>query len=274
MKQWLLVLVVVMSCTAQPRAAQSRASGDRGRVIMMMPAYAYYIQAPAPAFDVASVKIGGPIQGDLIYINTGKILNGVVTLGNATLSDCIKFAYSLTTDAQIVGPDWINQKQVRFDVTAKAPPGTPADQLMLMLQGLLKERFEMTLHAEQREMTHYELVIGKNGPKLKESTAGPGEAIGTARLDGIRSNRMPMNKLAMLLSRMTRMPVLDKTGLTGFYQFDLRYADEVSRVPAENQVGPSIFTAVQEQLGLKLESKKGPVEVLVIDRAEKVPVEN
>jgi uncharacterized protein (TIGR03435 family) len=240
-----------------------------------MPAYAYYMQAPAPAFDVATVKIGGPVEANgLININTGKILNGVVTLANATLSDCLKFAYSLTTDSQIAGPDWINQKMVRFEVTGKAPPQTPDDQLRLMLQGLLKERFQMTVHTEQREMTHYELVVGKNGPKLKESTVGPGEATGTARLDGIRSNRMQMNRLAALLSRMTRMPVLDKTGLTGFYQFDLRYANEVSKVPDEDPAGPSIFTAVQEQLGLKLESKKGPVEVLVIDSAERVPVEN
>jgi uncharacterized protein (TIGR03435 family) len=130
------------------------------------------------------------------------------------------------------------------------------------------------MHTEQREITHYELVIGKNGAKLKESTVGPGEATGTARLDGVRSNRMQMNKLAMLLSRMTRMPVFDKTGLTGFYQFDLRYANEVSPTSEETPAGPSIFTAVQEQLGLKLESKKGPVEVVVIDHAEKIPVEN
>ncbi|MGA3187849.1 MAG: TIGR03435 family protein [Bryobacteraceae bacterium] len=235
--------------------------------------YAYYMQA-TPAFEVATVKSGGPEVGGLIYINTGKILNGVVTLANATLSDCLKFAYSLTTDDQIAGPEWIKQKEVRFEVTAKAAPETPADQLMLMLQALLKERFQMTLHTEQREMAHYELVIGKNGPKLKVSTVGPGEARGAARLDGISSNRMQMNKLAMLLSRMTRMPVLDKTGLDGFYQFDLRYADEVSAPAGENRSGPSIFTAVQEQLGLKLESRKGPVEVLVIDHAEKTPVDN
>jgi len=241
----------------------------------MMPAYAYYMQAPAPAFEVATVKMGGPVEANgNININTGKVLNGVVTLSNATLSDCLKFAYSLTTDAQLAGPDWINQKVVRFEVTGKAPAQTPDDQLRLMLQALLKERFQLTMHTEQREISHYELVVGKNGPKLKESTVGPGEATGTARLDGIRSNRMQMNKLAMLLSRMTRMPVFDKTGLTGFYQLDLRYANEVSPRPGENPAGPSVFTAVQEQLGLKLESKKGPVEVLVIDHAEKVPLEN
>ena len=240
-----------------------------------MPVYAYYMQAPAPAFDVATVKMGGPVEANgNININTGKILNGVVTLANATLSDCLKFAYSLTTDAQIAGPDWINQKVVRFEVTGKAAPGTPDSQLLLMLRSLLTERFQITMHTEQREMTHYELVVGKNGPKLKESTVGPGEATGTARLDGIRSNRMQMNRMAALLSRMTRMPVIDKTGLTGFYQIDLRYANEVSPSAEENAERPSVFTAVQEQLGLKLESKKGPVEVLVIDHAEKVPLEN
>jgi uncharacterized protein (TIGR03435 family) len=237
-----------------------------------MPPYAYYMQAPAPAFDVATVKMGGPVVNGLININTGRILNGVVTLANATLSDCLKFAYSLTTEEQIAGPDWINQKMVRFEVTAKAAAETPQDQLLLMLQGLLKERFRMTLHTEQREMAHYELVIGKNGPKLKESTVNALDATGAARLDGIKSNRMTMNKLAMLLSRMTQMPVLDKTGLTGYYQLDLKYANE--REPVENQEGPSVFTAVQQQLGLKLESRKGPVEVLVVDHAEKVPLEN
>jgi uncharacterized protein (TIGR03435 family) len=143
-----------------------------------------------------------------------------------------------------------------------------------MLQTLLKERFQMTLHMDQKVMTHYELVVGKNGPKMKESTVAQTESSGRARLDGISSNHMDMNMLARLLSRMTRMPVLDKTGLTGFYQIDLKYADEVSAKAAENPTGPSVFTAVQEQLGLKLESKKGPVEVLVVDHAEKVPVEN
>jgi uncharacterized protein (TIGR03435 family) len=231
---------------------------------------AMWCRGQTPAFEVATVKVGAPIKGDTYNINTGRIANGVVTLGNATLSDCLKFAYSLTTDDQLAGPDWIKSKEFRYDVTAKGTPDASSDQLLAMLQSLLQERLQMTLHREQREFQHYELVVGKNGPKMKESTVGPGEATGAARLDGITSNRMQMNKLAMLLSRMTRMPVLDKTGLDGFYQFDLRYANEA--VPeGEN---PSIFTAVQEQLGLKLESRKGPVEVLVVDRAQQIPVEN
>src|ERR1700722_13996098 len=126
----------------------------------MMPPYAYYMQAPAPTFDAATVKMGGPVlPNGNININTGKILNGVVTLANATLSDCLKFAYSLTTEEQIAGPDWIKEKQVRFEVTAKAAPETPDGQLLLMLRRLLEERFQMTLHKERREMTHYELIV-------------------------------------------------------------------------------------------------------------------
>lgn len=240
-----------------------------------MAPYAYYMQAPAPAFEVATIKMGGPVEANgNININLGRILNGVVTLSNATLSDCLRFAYSLTTAEQIAGPDWIKDKVVRYEVTGKASAQTPDDQLRLMLQTLLKERFRLALHTEQREMTHYELVVGKNGPKMQESTVEPREARNTARLDGIRATRIDMNRLAMLLSRMTRMTVLDKTGLKGFYQIDLKYANEVSSSPDENPAGPSVFTAVQEQLGLKLESKKGPVEVLVVDHAEKVPIEN
>ncbi len=240
-----------------------------------MAPYAYYMQAPTPAFEVATIKMGGPVEANgNININLGRILNGVVTLSNATLSDCLRFAYSLTTAEQIAGPDWIKDKVVRYEVTGKASPETPDDHLRLMLQTLLKERFRLALHTEQREMTHYELVVGKNRPKMQESTVTPGEARNTARLDGIRATRIDMNRLAMLLSRMTRMTVLDKTGLTGFYQLDLKYANEVSPSPDDNPSGPSIFTAVQEQLGLKLESKKGPVEVLVVDHAERVPIEN
>src|SRR5580700_7366342 len=117
----------------------------------MMPPYAYYMQAPAPTFDAATVKMGGPVlPNGNININTGKTVNGVVTLANATLSDCLKFAYSLTTDEQLAGPDWINQKMVRFEVTGKASPETPPNQLMLMLQALLKERFQIEMHTEQR----------------------------------------------------------------------------------------------------------------------------
>lgn len=232
-------------------------------------------RAQSPTFDAATVKMGGPVlPNGNININTGKILHGVVTFENATLSDCLLFAYSLTTADQIAGPDWLKIKSIRYEVVGKASPETPRSQILLMLQNLLRERFQMKLHFEPREMTHYDLVIGKNGPKLKESTVEQGGGSGAARLDGIKSNGMNMTKLATLLSRMTRLPVIDKTGLTGFYELDLRYANEVSPSLTPDDTNPSVFTAVQQQLGLKLESKKGPVEVLVVDHAEQVPVAN
>jgi uncharacterized protein (TIGR03435 family) len=232
-------------------------------------------RAQAPVFEAATVKMGGPEKDGLITINTGRIQHGLVTLANATLGDCIKFAYSLTTEDQIAGPDWIKQKQVRFEVTGKSAPGTPEEQQLLMLQSLLKERFGLAFHMEQRVMTHYELVVGKKGPKLVESTVEEADGRGAARLDGITSNRITMNKLAMLISRMTRMPVLDKTGLKGYYEVKLQWSPEdITGKTEENPLGPPIFTAVQEQLGLKLESRKGPVDVLVVDHAEKVPLAN
>jgi len=243
---------------------------------MIVPAYAYYSQAPAPAFDAATVKPSAPIVGDTYNINTGKILHGVVTLGNATLGDCLKFAYSLTTDVQLVAPEWASAKgHYIYDVTGKAAPDTPQDSLLQMLQGLLKDRFQMVLHTEQREMKHYALVVAKSGPKMHESTVDQNDARGAARLDGITSNRMQMNKLAMLMSRMTRMPVIDNTGLNGFYEIKLQWSPEDIKGKSEEiPLGPSIFTAVEEQLGLKLLWKKGPIEILVVDRAEKVPLEN
>ena len=242
---------------------------------MTMPAYAYYQQAPAPAFDAATVKPSAPIVGDAYNINTGKILHGVVTLGNATLSDCLKFAYSLTTDVQLVAPEWASAKgHYIYDVTGKAAPEAPQGELLRMLQGLLKERFQLAVHTEQREMKHYELVVSKSGPKMHESTVDQADARGAARLDGITSNRMQMNKLAMLMSRMTRMPVIDGTGLNGYYEIKLQWSPEDLKGTGESPLGPSIFTAVEEQLGLKLLWKKGPVDVLVVDRAEKVPLEN
>ncbi len=111
--------------------------------------------------------------------------------------------------------------QIRFDIIAKAPVDTPFDQLLVMMQTLLTERFQLKLHREQRELTHYELVVGKNGSKLRESKVDVEATRGSVRTDGITSNRMDMHQLAVLMSRMTRTPVLDKTGLTGVYEFKL-----------------------------------------------------
>src|ERR1700722_10268134 len=122
-------------------------------------------QSPArPQFDVASLKPGQPIPGDKIYINLGSFSHGTLTLTNTSLADCLKYAFNLTNNDQLAGPDWIKSKLVRFDIVAKAPPDTPLDQIRLMLQSLLTERFQLALHHEQRELSYVALVIGKKGP--------------------------------------------------------------------------------------------------------------
>ena len=234
------------------------------------------LAAAPPTFDVASLK---PVHstGDLYYANLGKALHGEVTLTNATLSDCLRYAYGITNDAQIQGPDWIRSKEVRFDIVGKASPETPFPELLLMLQTLLTERFHLVLHREPKDLPYLALTVGKKGSQLHQAADGPGSH-NTSILGRIVSNRMSMQLLATLLSRFMRQTVLDKTGLEDWYEVNLVWTPENLRQKetdaADPPPGPSIFTAVQEQLGLKLESRKGPVEVLVIDRADQVPVEN
>src|SRR5262249_33251278 len=126
-----------------------------------------------PTFDVASLKPSPPPRGDTYNANLGTIRGGEVTLTNATLVDCIKFAYGLVSDVQMDGPDWTKSKEVRFDVVAKAAPNTPREQLLLMLGTLLDERFHLTMHTEKRAFGHYVLVVGKGGSKMQETERDP-----------------------------------------------------------------------------------------------------
>jgi uncharacterized protein (TIGR03435 family) len=224
-----------------------------------------------PAFDVASVKVSeDPPFGQNININLGKVEHGELTLGNATLAECIRFSRALISDDQLAGPEWIKSKAVRFDIVAKAAPDTPRERMLEMLQTLLAERFKLAMHQESRIVPHYELTIAKGG--LKMTTAAPDastdQKFGNPTLMRISAPRMPMFRFTMMLSRNLRQAVIDKTGLTGEYAVNLEWAPE--SVPG----GISVFSAIQDQLGLKLEPRKTPTEVLVIDRAEKVPVAN
>jgi uncharacterized protein (TIGR03435 family) len=238
-------------------------------------------QAPArPEFEVATVKSSPPSAGDLININIGGFRNGKLIFENASLSDCLKFARGIVSDEQISGPDWIKSKAVRFDIVAQTAPGTPREQLELMLQALLADRLKLTLHHEQKEISFLALTPGKNGAKLQAAnpdSAGSGNNL--AAHGHIASKYMSMKVLATLLSRFEREIVVDQTGLTGPFEVKLDWTPDDGIAPAGNAAndvpsGPSIYTALQEQLGLKLESRKGPLDVLVIDHAEKVPTDN
>ena len=143
-----------------------------------------------------------------------------------------------------------------------------------MMQALLTDRFKLVFHREQRALSYLALVAAKGGPRMHEPTAGP--ATIPAGVNGqlrILSNRISMDTVVSLLSRYMRALVVDETGLAGEFEVKLFWTPDDRPVP-EDQQGASVFTAVEEQLGLKLESRKGPMEVMVVDHAEKIPTEN
>jgi uncharacterized protein (TIGR03435 family) len=230
--------------------------------------------AQQPAFEVASVKLSEPVPiGQNYNINLGRIEHGELTLTNTTLSDCVRFAYNLVSDDQMAGPDWVKSKEFRYDIVAKTGPDVSRERIEEMLQTLLAERFKLAAHSEPRTLAHYELVIGKGGLKMQKAKPDAPENF-KYLIGHLMSDRTPMYRFVMLLSRQLRQAVLDKTGLTGDYAIDLKWTPDSGPADAAAESGPSIFSAIQAQLGLKLEPHKSPVDILVIDHAEKVPVAN
>ncbi len=230
--------------------------------------------AQRPAFDVASLKPSVVVPfGQNININLGATRHNELVLTNTTLCEMLRFAYRLASDDQVAGPEWIKDREVRFDVVAKGPAGATRDQLLEMLQTLLDERFKITKHNEPRVVAHYELAIAKGGLKIHLSQPDAKDDLKYLR-GRLASQSMPMSRFTMLLSRQLREAVIDKTGLTGAYDIDIDWTpDEPNGAPSEVP-GQSIFSAIQDQLGLKLEAHKSPIEVMVIDRADRVPVAN
>jgi uncharacterized protein (TIGR03435 family) len=275
--------IFVAAPLAQARLGRGSFGGRGSFAMVMAMLIAMLAQSgQAQSFEVASVKVGAPIPiGENYNINLGTVSHGTLTLTNTTLADCLRFAYSLTSDSLIAGEGWIKSKEHRYTIVAKAAPETTRDQMLLMLQTLLTERFKLEFHREPREMNYYALVPSKKGPKIElAQTDGPGpnESNGGGR---IVRRQLSMLMLATLLARfeLRGATVLDETGLKGLYGVNLQWTPGANlnadlNASSDGAAGPSLFTALQEQLGLRLEAKKGPVEVMVIDRAEKNPAEN
>jgi uncharacterized protein (TIGR03435 family) len=223
------------------------------------------------AFDVASVKRLPPPVGGVYF--TMKLNPGRLTWSNVNLRKLIVQAYG-AKDFQLSGPEWLNSEI--YDIAATMPPATSTDQVLLMLQSLLAERFQLKLHRETKEVPMYALVVGKTGLKIKEGEFGHSST--SASPGQLTAQKTPMAKLADFLSGQLGSPVMDMTGMKGFFDFTLEWAPEArpgdAGATTDSVPGASIFTAVQEQLGLKLDARKGPVEMLVIDHVEKVPTGN
>jgi uncharacterized protein (TIGR03435 family) len=189
-------------------------------------------------------------------------------LENFSLKQFIEQAYDVK-DYAFTGPTWL--ADVHFDVVARTPEGTQGSQVQPMMQSLLAERFGLKVHREPKSVSGYALVAGKKPPVLREMPAGgrSNTTAGNGKMDG---TNVSMDGLADMLSRVVRQPVQNQTGLPGVMDVKLEWTPEQADPAAEGQ--GSIFTALQEQLGLKLQAQKITIDAVVVDHAERVPTEN
>lgn len=263
------------------------------------------------AFDAASVKPAGPIARGRGFPapNGGPGSKDPSRIHYPFVSLQFLLIKAYGVDAfQIVGPDWLNM--TRFDIDATLPPETTQEQFRLMLQNLLSERFKLTIHRETKELPGYSLVVVKSAPKMTKSVETPapqddgtqeqplklgpdgffvpptraGIFLQMTAFPGARSTfrQMTMQDLANSLQGQLKRPVVDATRLTGKYDFTLKFSMEgldlgsgrIPVSPGDAEIPPDIFSALQSQLGLKLESKRGPVDMIVVDHVEKTPVAN
>jgi uncharacterized protein (TIGR03435 family) len=237
---------------------------------------AFFAFAQQPSFEVASVRLNQ--SGERRYSIGPK--GDRFSATNIRLCDLVTWAYDLEAFQITGGPSWFSSD--RFDVEAKAEGASSVGQFRLMLRPLLAQRFALRVHREARQGPVYALVVAKGGPKLKAaqcvgipSPLNPCGGFSGSLRGSLIGRADSLAEFVKPLSSILGRPVVDKTGLGGIYDFDLNWTpDEMARpgpgdpdAPAVDPNGPSFFAALQEQLGLRLESAKGAVEVLVIDNA-------
>jgi len=271
-------------------------SGPRLRA---QPAAATFGKPSGPKFEVASVKPALDLRtaaGQHVGIKIDAVR---ADIGYWSIRQLILRAYGLPS-YQLSGPEWMNS--LRFDIAAKFPEGATEDQLPEMLQWLLAERFGLVAHSETKDLPVWALVAGKGGPKMKPTAPDPDEPARTRNvgrtLDNLWSydkpfgltamtnhgqrlefSKMPMDALAQILADRLREPVIDRTGLEGDYQVTLDFSSAALtsvRTALDTEApdpGSAVFWAAQ-RLGLKLERRKAPITLLIVDHVEKVPTGN
>jgi bla regulator protein blaR1 len=252
-------------------------------------------QSPKPRFEVASVR--QHLNGGLGYSNHPRP-GGAYDAGNVPLRVLIEFGYEIPTYQLVGGPGWLDTH--RFDIAARAGRDVPLTEVRLMMQSLLEERFKLVVRREQREMPHFALVKARSDGRLGPGLKRLGEICGAAKASQpeadapadkpwvARSGTLerpcgaPISGIASLASKVMEMPVVDRTGLEGGWDFALGFGSTLGQSfgsltagqnAASDPNSVSFTTALEEQLGLRLESTRGPVEVLVIDSVQ-LPTEN
>jgi uncharacterized protein (TIGR03435 family) len=225
---------------------------------------------PGQRFEVASIRPSSADTGSS-GIKTG---HGRLDAQNVAVKRCVMGAYGIGPHQISGGPAWFDTE--RFDITAKVDQPIDDDAvLMIMLQKLLEERFNLMLHHEVKQMSALVLQIAGNGPKLERAADGEAgtNTSGTNASVIISAHNTGMDLFAKVLAREMELPVVNQTGLHGVFNFKLSWARENATERNAVRDGPSIFTAVQEQLGLQLRSQKAAVDLFVIDHLE-MPSEN
>lgn len=234
-----------------------------------------------PQFEVASIKQRTDgASTSACCLGAGGRLN----IKNQRISNVIGFAWTMKYYQLVGGPSWLESD--RFDIEAKAEGSSSQDEMKQMLQSLLEERFHLKIHQETRQLPVYTLTLAKGGSKMQafkegdcikyapSTPASPSTATKPRDFCGFNiltqgrwnASGITMQQVTSALADITNRPVIDKTGLSGLFDVHMEYPeDELS----PDSAGPSIFTVIQSQLGLRLESTKGPVPVLVIDQVEK-----
>jgi uncharacterized protein (TIGR03435 family) len=236
-----------------------------GAAIIPMPLLPQTAVTARPSFEVASIKPNTTNEpryyafhlGDDRFLGT-----------NISLKDWIKIAWGVN-DQEITGaPQWTSSEN--FDIDAKAErPVRSIDEGFQMLKSLLEDRFSLKVHREMKDEPMYSLVVAKNGLKMKPSLDQTGTTGGVkeVRFGRIAGDAVPVSMIAGILTGLAGRRVLDKTGVTGRYDVDLRYTPDLE--PTDSPEEQSLFGALQTQLGLKLESTRGPVEILIVDHIER-----
>lgn len=216
-------------------------------------------------FEVASVRLSPPGGDGMTHLEpygTGRF-----TATNVSLKFLVELAYNVQDYQLEGGPKWFEDPI--YNVSAKGEDGVSLsyEELKPRLQMLLEQRFHLTFHHGMKDFKGYALVVAKGGPKLTPSRGGSGAYVTP---NEIRSPRLSMGALAGMLALATKRPVADKTGIAGDFDVQIHYSPE----SAADSALPSIYTAITEQLGLKLEPGMVPVALMIVDGAERVPLED
>lgn len=244
------------------------------RLFILTFAAACMLSAASPAFDVATIK-----PSDSGEANPGDIPRNMTTepghfvMRNVPLRYCIEWAYDLK-DYQVSGPDWIKNDN-HYDIVANAPGPSSEDDLRKMLQALLVDRFKMQAHRETKNLDVYALLPGKGPSKLVPAKDDEQTSLGAGPNGTAKFTKQPVSRFTFLLTRRMDRPAIDMTGLKGAYDFTIDLSGlGFNGNPPQDTSAPSIFTTVQDNLGLRLEAQKAPIDVLVIDRVDKTPTAN